>query len=356
MGHLDQTRQGQATTKMRPQYSRDLYLGLIDTQISSPSVPHRPGTIYSDPTGRFITKSSQDNQYILVVYDADSNYIFAEPLPSRSAQQIVSAYDKIQSLLISRGITPYLHILDNEVSTLLKEYITSKGIKYQMVPPNQHRANAAERAIRTFQNHFIAILCSCDPAFPLHLWDRLIEQAVITLNLVRTSTINNRLSAYAQVHGAYNFTNTPLGPPGTKVIAHEKPVQRGTWSPHGVEGWYVGPAMEHYRNFIVYIPSTRTTRIADTLAWFPSKVIMPTASSTEIAIPIESSTVCSHKLRFLGFHYHKFHHHSHCNGLMKFHTNPIASSTHHLHKRRFLGFHYHKFHLHLQYYHYLQKW
>jgi len=284
MGHLDQTRQGQVSTKIRPLHSRDLYLGIIHDEIATPIVPHRPGTIYSDPTGRFIIPSSQGNQYILVVYDVDSNYIFAEPMPSRSALQIVKAYDKIQSLLSSRGITPYLHILDNEVSTLLKSYITQHGIQYQIVSPNQHRANAAERAIRTFKNHFIPTLCSCDPTFPLHLWDRLIDQAIITLNLMRTSTINNRLSAYAQLHGPFNFTATPLGPPGTKVIIHDKPGQRGTWAPHGTIGWYIGPAMDHYRNFRVYVPSTNSIRRADSLAWFSTSVTMPTASSTDIAM------------------------------------------------------------------------
>jgi len=118
----------------------------------------------------------------------------------------------------------------------------------------------------------------------MHLWDRLIDQATITLNILRTSTINNRLSAYAQLHGAFNFMATPLGPPGTKVIIHEKPTIRGTWAPHGVEGWYLGPAMDHYRSYHVYVPSTNSTRIADTLAWFPSHVVMPTASSTDIAM------------------------------------------------------------------------
>jgi len=283
MGHLDQARQNQFSTKEHPLYSRDLYLGIVDN-IESPTIPHRPGTIYADPTGKFITQSSQGNKYILVIFDTDSNYIFAEPLPSRTAHQILRAYDRVHTLLVSRGIKPSMHIMDNEISDLLKSYITQHGSQYQITAPNQHRANAAERAIRTFKNHFISTLCSCDPSFPMHLWDRLLDQTVITLNLLRTSTINPRLSAYSQLHGSFDFNATPLGPPGTKVIVHEKPTQRETWAPHGTEGWYVGPAIDHYRNFTVYIPSTRSIRIADTLAWLPSKLIMPTASSAELAM------------------------------------------------------------------------
>jgi hypothetical protein len=36
-------------------------------------------------------------------------------------------------------------------------------IKYQLVPPHIHRRNAAERAIRTFKNHFIAGLSIHQP-------------------------------------------------------------------------------------------------------------------------------------------------------------------------------------------------
>jgi hypothetical protein len=60
-----------------------------------------------------------------------------------------------------------------------------RKIDYQLVPPGTHRRNAPERAICTFKNHFIAGHCSSiDKDFPLHLWDCLVEQAVITLNLL----------------------------------------------------------------------------------------------------------------------------------------------------------------------------
>jgi hypothetical protein len=53
-----------------------------------------------------------------------------------------------------------------------------------------HHHNAAERAIRTFKNHFVAILCGADVKFPLHLWDRLLPQATASLNLLRNLRLN----------------------------------------------------------------------------------------------------------------------------------------------------------------------
>ena len=127
------------------------------------------------------------------------------------------------------GFKPNLHIIDNKTSADLFAYLEQAEITVQMVPPHCHRRNAAERAIRTFKNHLIAALCTTDDGFPLDLWDKILEQVVLTLNLMRASRMNPRLSAHAQVHGAFDYNLTPLAPPGTLVLVHEKPSARGTW-------------------------------------------------------------------------------------------------------------------------------
>ena len=91
------------------------------------------------------------------------------------------------------------------------------------MPPYLHHTNAAERAIQTYKDHLIAGLSICDPNFPLHLWDRLIPHATLTLNLLRPSCLNPRLLAEAQLNGAFDFNRTPLAPLGTRVIVHDTP-------------------------------------------------------------------------------------------------------------------------------------
>ena len=186
------------------------------------------GKIASDPTVRFILPSSNGNTYILVVYDHDSNMIFAEPMKTRSGNDHLAAYKRIHTLLTSRGLKPQLQRLDNEASTQLKNFLSDNQIDFQLVPPHAHRRNAAERAIRVFKNHFIAGLSSTDPSFPLHLWDRLLPQALLTLNLLRSAHINPKLSAQALIHGPFDFNRTPLATPGTKVLIHTKPSVRET--------------------------------------------------------------------------------------------------------------------------------
>ena len=152
------------------------------------------------------------------------------------------------------------------------------------MPPHIHRRNSAERAIQTFKNHFIAGLASTDPNFPLSNWCRLLPQAELTLNLLRHSRLNPKLSAYALLEGVFDFTRTPLAPPGTRIIVHEKPTQRCTWAPHGVDRWYIGPAMDHYQCYRVWIPSTHAERIADTIQFFPTILRTPNLSHRDATL------------------------------------------------------------------------
>ena len=145
-------------------------------------------------------------------------------------------------------------MLDNEVSFKFKSALRKRNINYQLVPPHVHRRNAAKRAIHTFKNHFLSVLRAADPEYPVAEWDRLLSQAELTLNLLRPSRINPRLSAYAYLFGLFDFNRTPLAPAGTKVLVHEKSRQRASWANHGIQGWYVGPSLEHYRCVKCYIP------------------------------------------------------------------------------------------------------
>jgi hypothetical protein len=241
------------------------------------------GQIFSDQSGRFPVTCSKGNQYIMVVYDYDSNHILAEPLKSRSEHELVRAYTKLHTKLTVCGLHPLLQKLDNECPAGLKKFMKTEGVDYQLVPPHVHRTNAARRAIGIWKDHFVAGLSSTDPAFPMHLWCRLIHQATTTLNLLRPSRINPKLSAEAQLNGAFDYNRTPLAPPGTKVLVYENPGVRHTWAPHGVDGWYLGEAPEHYRCHRIYVPKTRAERIAKTVEFFPHHCAVPKTSSADAA-------------------------------------------------------------------------
>jgi hypothetical protein len=303
-GHMDQARQNQRSTKQKPTNiapppgfpSKVVPDTAPDDCFPASTTPNDrthmcyaammepTGKVFSDQTGRFVIPSSIGNNYLIIVYDYDSNSILAEPIKSRSGAAILAGYQAIHSKLYAAGLRPRLQRLDNECSEPLKEFLNKETIDFQLAPPGIHRRNAAERAIRTFKNHFIAGLCSVDKDFPLHLWDRLVPQALLTLNLLRGSRVNPKLSAWAQLNGQFDFNRTPIAPPGIRVLVHEKPNNRTTWSPHASDGWYIGPALDSYRCYTVWMCETRATRISDTLSWFPTKVTMPLASSTDLIL------------------------------------------------------------------------
>ena len=87
-------------------------------------------------------------------------------MKSRSAACMLEAYT-IYEYLTTKGFKPQLNVMDNECSQLLKRYIKSQEVDILLVEPDNHRVNAAERALQTFKNHFVAGLASVDPAFPL---------------------------------------------------------------------------------------------------------------------------------------------------------------------------------------------
>ena len=169
--------------------------------------------------------------------------------------------------------------MDNECSENLKHLITeTHKCSLQLVPPHDHRTNPAEKAIGTFKDHFISGLSSLDPQFPLHLWCRLLDQAEKTLAMLRPSNLHPHLSAYTHVHGVFDYNKTPMAPPGLKTLVYETPKQRRTWAHHGKLGWYIGPAMDHYRCFQVYIPETRGERQASTVSFFPHDFAVPSTN------------------------------------------------------------------------------
>jgi hypothetical protein len=228
------------------------------------------GQLYTDTTGKFPVRSIKGNWYVMICYSYDCNCAKAAPMKSRSASEWVKSYYHIHQELTSRGFKSKLQTLYSEASVALKNFLTTNDVEYQLVPPHCHRRNAAERAICTFKEHVVAGLASVDPYFPLHLWDRLLPQAEMTLNLPCKSRQHPKLSAAAHYHGMVDYNKTAFAPPGCKIIAHEKPTKRRTWAPHGQHGYSFGPTMHHYRCQNVYSSSTASERIVDTLEFPPT--------------------------------------------------------------------------------------
>ena len=159
----------------------------------------------------------------MVLVEIDSNAILVEPMKSRKDAEMIRAYDVLVQRLQQANIHPRKHVLDNEISENMKQHIKDKyKFELELVPPGCHRRNAAEVAIRNFKSHFLSILAGTAESFPLHLWDRLLPQTEITLNLLRQSNATPTVSAYAHLSGPFDYNKMPLAPMGCKVQIHKK--------------------------------------------------------------------------------------------------------------------------------------
>ena len=125
----------------------------------------------------------------------------------------------------------------------------------------------------------------------MQLWDEIIPQSEDTLNLLRTSRINPKLSAYASLESEFNFNTTPLAPPGTKALIFIDPTQRKTWGTYATDGWYVGPTKDQYRCYKFYVPETRGFRITQTAKIFSRHCAPPMLTrNAQILLAAESLT------------------------------------------------------------------
>ena len=95
-------------------------------------------------------------------------------------------------------------------------------MQIKLVPPSTHCRNAAEVAIRNFKAHFLSVFAGTSQDFPPSLWDRLLAQAEITINLLRQSNATPNVSAYAHLIRTFEYIKIPLTRMGMSVQVHEK--------------------------------------------------------------------------------------------------------------------------------------
>ena len=113
------------------------------------------------------------------------------------------------------------------------------------------------------------------------MWCRLLPQAEITLNLLRPAAHAPNVSAHAYLFGEFNYNAHPLTPLGTAVEMHLVPTARETWAPHSATGYHVGVSLEHYRCYRIWIKSTRSERIGNTVFFKHKYLTMPTITNAD---------------------------------------------------------------------------
>lgn len=266
-GHLTRHRQGLRSTKPASP--------LPAKGSTTPPIRTHTDRYYLDSTGKLPTVSARGADTILILVHSDTGYIKLEPVHGRTAPSITKAFRAAYNWLKDHDLTASQIRLDNEISNEFMAAVKATGLKTELCPPGNHRANAAERYVRTVKDHFIAILAAVDPDFPADAWDLLLPHAELTLNLLRESRRDSTISAWHQACGPYDFEAHPIDPPGTTVLVYEGREERRSWDPHGLKAYYLGPSLSHYRCYNVLVEGSRGIRVSDSLSWHPSRLLLP---------------------------------------------------------------------------------
>jgi hypothetical protein len=289
-GHMDQRMQGIRSTKSSHANPSPDAIDTMEEPEQAPSndktnmvfmtIAEADGQLFTDQTGRFPVTSNKGNNYIVLFYVVDANFIKSYPIKSRHRTEILKAYEEVYQYLRIRGYRPKLHRLDNETSKDVEDFIVEQNAQYQYTPPDIHRTNIAERMIRTWKNHMCAIRAGTPKTHRLSNWCKDLEQVDITLNMMRPCTQNPNLSAYEAMEGMFSFDATPMAPIGTECMIHVKPSKRHTWGYHSMKAWYFAPALNHYRCIRV-VTDTGAVRITDTFKFLHHALPVPQVSSAD---------------------------------------------------------------------------
>ncbi len=135
----------------------------------------------------------------------------------------------------------------------------------ELVPLGCHRHNAAKVAIRNFKAHFLSVLAGVADDFPPNLWDWLLPQTEITINLIQQSNATPNVSAYAHLSRPFDYNKMPLAPMRCEAQVHEKTDKRSTWAYHLVARWYLFTSPEHYCTHNCHIKHTKSKQLSDTV-------------------------------------------------------------------------------------------
>ena len=235
--------------------AKDIFISVYDLR----------ATIFTNQTGKLSLRSRRRNHYQMVVQDMDSNSTWVEPMKNRTEGDMILARRRALSRMNLQSIIPKHQVLDNEISDAYRTEICDTNMTFQLVPPDDHRRNLAERAIQTWKDHFVGVLSETASNFPLHLWCQIIRQAERQLLLLQKSRVNPKISAYAHVYGANDYNSAPFVPIGMETLVHEKPKKRRTFAEHCSQGFVLGTSFEHYQSWTMWMTNTRSLRISATV-------------------------------------------------------------------------------------------
>ena len=115
----------------------------------------------------------------------------------------------------------------------------------------------------------------------------------MTLNFLQQSTLDPTKSAWGFFNAPFDYTATPIGSPGCRIIILKKPSVRNTWDFRRKDGWSLGCSLEHYWCQRVAPKDTKSVQISDTLKYRHHYITQPTLTTEDRVLHWFQTLTCA---------------------------------------------------------------
>jgi hypothetical protein len=143
---------------------------------------------------------------------------------------------------------------------------------------------------------------------------------------MQASCIDPSMSAYEAFQGLYNWNHFPLATLGCKAIIYKYPDTQGSWGSRGMDAWYLGPLVDHYKCNHYFVPEMRAYQISGSVKLFPQHCQVPFLSAKdhlqELMNKVVSTMTADKQQRVLTLFHAKLSDEMICPNGPAFLTNP----------------------------------
>ena len=147
-------------------------------------------TMYTDQTGKFPHRSMFGNKYQMILHKIDVNSTWIEPMKNKTEGKAILDRRPALDRKKYQCKVPKNQVIDNKIPASQRTEIKATNTTFQIVPPDDHHRNLADKAIHIWKDHFIGVMRDTGAYSPIHLLCQEIPQAERKLLLPRQSNVN----------------------------------------------------------------------------------------------------------------------------------------------------------------------
>jgi hypothetical protein len=230
---------------------------------------------------RVAVKNNRKKNRLHVTVHPATKYILLHFM--KDGESTKDAIDDALGKIRNAGHSVDYLVADGGLGTAGRQALAKKyGVKMNLVPTANHRANKAERGIDIAKRQILGMLAGASAIFDKKDYDLAETQAEIVINSVREGKKIEE-SAYYSFHGHdHDFDAHPMNIFGTRAELHiPDKKKQGSFGFKSQSVFYVGPALDFYRNYTFIEVGGRTPINGDTAMFYPEVVNTPQITEGE---------------------------------------------------------------------------